>query len=239
MIRTVFVRPPNADGTPLTPVQRLTNPSLVGFVFALLPAGAMALGLALQAALAVEVGLDDVQIANLGLMGAVGAAGGSVLGGLVSDKTGHRRTLAVYVMLTLLPTAYLAWAMHTHGWIDPVLADVDTRVAPPALVDAFWYATLSYGFFSGLTYGTRMAIFMSLCTKEVAATQFTLYMAAQNTAITYAAAWQGYSVEAWGYPSTLGVDCLLGLTGLALLPLLVPVPGPAAGDPSAAPQVAA
>ena len=95
MVSAILIRPPRADGRPHTLMERVTNPPFMGFLFAVLPASAMALGLALQAALAVEVGLNDEQIANLGLVGAVGAAGGSVLGGLISDKTGHRRTLAV------------------------------------------------------------------------------------------------------------------------------------------------
>lgn len=223
MWQAVMVRPPRPDGQPHSFRDKLTNPPFMGFLFAILPASAMAMGLALQAALAVEVGLADEQIANLGLIGAVGAAGGSVLGGLISDRTGHRRTLAVYVVLTLLPTAFLAWSMHTHGWILPVPEGVD-RVPPAALADAFWYSTLAYGFFSGLTYGTRMAIFMSLCSREVAATQFTLYMAMQNLAISYSSTWQGFSVESWGYPTTLGLDCLLGVASLSLLPFLVPTP---------------
>jgi PAT family beta-lactamase induction signal transducer AmpG len=160
------------------------QPAMAGALFAFLPASAMALGLALQAALAVEVGLTDGQIANLGLVGAVTAATGSVLGGWISDRTGHRRTLAVYVVLTLLPTAILAWNMQQFGWIEPVPEGADPRVADPGLVQVFWYSTIVYGFFTGLTYGTRMAIFMKVCEPKLAATQFTAYMALSNLAIS-------------------------------------------------------
>lgn len=196
--------------------------SIAALVLALLPASAMAMGLALQAALAVEVGLTDDQIATLSLMGAVAAAAGSVLGGLISDKLGHRRTLAGYVLLTLLPTAVLAWQMQQVGWIEAVPPDADPRVAPDVLVTTFWIATIGYGFASGLTYGTRMAIFMSVCAPAVAATQFTAYMAGANLAISYSAAWQGVAVERWGYPATLGADCIAGLACLLVLPLVRP-----------------
>ena len=197
--------------------------AIAAIALALLPASAMALGLALQSALAVEIGLTDDQIATLGLFGGIAAASGSVLGGLISDKLGHRRTLALYVALTIVPTALLGWQMNQVGWILPVTpeAAVD-RVVPTSLVSVFWGVTVFYGFASGLTYGTRMAIFMTVCSPAVAATQFTAYMAGANLAISYSAAWQGTSVERWGYPATLAIDCLAALAGLAVLPLVGP-----------------
>ena len=193
--------------------------AIAAAVFAFLPASAMALGLALSAALAVEMGLSDDEIATLSLAGAVLGALGSVSGGWISDRTGRRRTLAVYVLLTLLPTGYLAWRMQEAGWIFPI--DPDGGGAPSqAMVTVFWGVSLVYAFVAGLSYGTRMAIFMSVCNPEVAATQFTAYMAASNLAISYTAAWQGFAVEQWGYPLTLALDCAAGVVCLALLPLL-------------------
>ena len=52
----------------------------------------------------------------------------------------------------------------------------------------------------------------------VAATQFTAYMAMLNLVIWYSATWQGFCIEAWGYPVTLGIDALAGLACLPLLP---------------------
>lgn len=207
-------------------------PALAAAAFAILPASAMALGLALSSTLAVEVGYTDGDIATLGILGAVAAATGSVFGGVISDKTGHRRTLAVYVLLTLLPTAALGWTMHQVGWIVPVTPGPDAPVPPAVLATVFWYASIAYGFFSGLTYGTRMAIFMRVCDPKVAATQFTAYMAASNLAISYTAAWQGNAVAWWGYPTTLALDCLAGIACIALLPLIRPQ---AAVAPDAAP----
>ncbi len=200
----------------------LTRSSLAALGLAILPASAMALGLAMQAALAVELGLSDIEIANLGLIGAVTAAMGSVAGGWISDRTGHRRTLAVYVLLTLLPTAYLAFQMQQFAWIFPVDVDAADRNVPAGLVTVFWYATIVYGFFTGLTYGTRMAIFMSACNPKVAASQFTMFMAVSNLAISTASWWQGEAIVRWGYPTTLFLDCAAGLLCLAMLPLVRP-----------------
>jgi len=184
---------------------------------AFLPPGAMALGLALSATLAVELGLTDDDVATLGLIGALGGASGSVAGGWISDRLGHRKMLAVYIGLTLVPALSLGWAMSTHGWVMPL---TDPPPAPDALVTTFWVASGAYGLASGLAYGTRMALFMGACAPEVAATQFTAYMAMMNLGTSLAAWWQGQAVERWGYPTTLAIDAAVGLLCLLTLPFV-------------------
>jgi len=192
---------------------------------ALLPAGAMAMGLALQAALAVELGLSDDAIATLSLVGSIVAASGSVLGGVIADRVGHRKALGVYFGLTLLPTAALALAMQQFGWILPVdPTAADSPAVPATLTTIFIAATLVYGFFSGLTYGARMAVFMKVCDPRIAGTQFTAYMALSNLAISYSAWWQGSAAGSWGYPLTLGLDCAAGIVCLLALPFVTPRP---------------
>lgn len=184
---------------------------------ALLPMGAMALGLALSSALAVEFGLTDNTIASLSLIGAVAGATGSVTGGWISDRLGHRRMLAVYVLLTVIPSVVLGVLMVDAGWVAPV--DVGSERVPPAmLVTAFEVASIAYGLVAGLAYGTRMAIFMGACTSAVAATQFTAYMACMNLGTSIAAWWQGMAVARWGYPTTLAMDAAVGMLCLAALP---------------------
>jgi len=207
----------------------------VGVFQALLPPGAFALGLALQSNLAVELGLDDARVALLNLWSTVASAVGCVVGGMISDRFGRRRSLAVFVFCTTLPTFYLAWVMHQHGWIMPVPANAPNRPVPaPALVQVFWLAVIVYSVFQGLYYGTRAALFMDITTKRVAATQFTAYMAMQNLVIWYTANWQGWLVERWGYPRTLVVDCLFGMLGIGLLPLMTPSREPEAPPVGAA-----
>ena len=200
-----------------------TRAAWVGVINALLPPGAFALGLALQSNLAVELGLDDTQVGFLNLWSTVISATFCVAGGWISDRFGRRRSLALFIFGTTLPTVYLGWAMQQHGWIMPVPPQQPGRPVPPeALVGVFWGMVMIYNVFQGLYYGVRSAMFMDITTPKVAATQFTAYMAMQNFVIAYTAQWQGVLVERWGYPRTLTLDCLVGLVGLTLLPFMAP-----------------
>ncbi len=190
-----------------------------GLLFALLPAGAMCLGLALQSNLAVELGMQDDEVAALGLWSSILMAAFCVAGGYLSDRFGRRRTLFVYLALMSLPVFYLMNELSSFGWIMPVSAATRPAV-PPALLTALWVATLAYSVFQGLMYGTRSAIMMDVTNPAVAATQFTAYMALMNLAISYSATWQGIAIEAWGYPRTMLVDGLFGLACLLVLPWL-------------------
>ena len=200
-----------------------------------MPAGAYALGLALQSNLAVELGMDNTAIGWLNLASTLISAGGCVLGGFLSDRFGRRRMLALYLACTAFPTLYLAAALSKHGWTMPVDPQKTTHaLAPAALLTAFWIATLVYSLFNGLMYGTRTALFMDVTTPAVAATQFTAYMALLNFVISYTARWQGMAVERWGYPATLVVDSIAGLFCLGLLPLMKARPQPAGPPPAEA-----
>jgi len=190
-----------------------------GLFFALLPAGAMCLGLALQSNLAVELGMSDDQVATLGLWSSLIMAAFCVAGGYLSDRFGRRRTLFVYLAAMSLPVFWLMTELTSYGWIMPVSPTATNRPAvPAALVTALWIATLTYAVAQGLMYGTRSAIMMDVTNPRVAATQFTAYMALMNLAISYSATWQGIAIEAWGYPNTMLVDGILGLACLAFLP---------------------
>jgi PAT family beta-lactamase induction signal transducer AmpG len=211
-----------------------TRGAFAGLVFSLLPAGAMCMGLALQSNLAVELGLDDDQVAVMNLWSSIIQAAFMVIGGLLSDKLGRRRTLAVYLALMSPPVLYMMWMLQQHGWVMPVDTTLANRPTPPAvLVTALWIATLTYGVAQGLMYGTRSAIMMDVTNPAVAATQFTAYMALMNLAIAYSATWQGIAAEALGYPKTLLIDAITGLICIALLPWLKGVRGnqPDGGGP--------
>lgn len=210
--------------------------ALVGVLVSLLPAGAYALSLALQSNLAVELGLTDHQIAQLNLMSTVAFAFACVAGGWLSDRYGRRRTLALFIFLTVVPTLWLAWTMQNVGWIMPVEIDQPNRPQPASnLVFAFWAATIAFNVFQGLYYGVRTALFMDVTTRAVAATQFTAYMALSNLSITYTSWWQGLSIVSWGYPVTLVLDSVAGLVVLFLLPMMRRVPEAAPG-PAAEPS---
>jgi len=199
--------------------------AMIGLAYAILPAGAYALGLALQSNLAVELGLSDSAIAQLNLWSTAILAAGCVAGGWLSDRFGRRKTLGVFLAATALPTLWLAWSMQHAPWIHPIDPTLPNRPVPPAfLVSTFWAACLVYNAFQGLYYGIQSALFMDITTPRVAATQFTLYMAMLNFTISYTARWQGWAIERFGYPVTLALDAGLGMIGVALLPLLKPRP---------------
>jgi PAT family beta-lactamase induction signal transducer AmpG len=193
-----------------------TRGAFAGVGFSLLPAGAMALGLALRSNLSVELGLDETETAQLEFWANVIAAAAMVLGGWLSDKLGRRRTLFVYLALMSLPTVWLAWRLQQLGYVMPRATEGGV-LRDPALAAALWTATLVYNIFLGLMYGTRSAIMMDVTNPKVAATQFTAYMAMANLAIAYSATWQGVAVEAFGYPTTLLVDAILGVLNLLLI----------------------
>ncbi len=196
-----------------------TRAAFAGLFYAMLPAGAMCLGLALQTNLSVELGMDDGQVALLQLWSTLLSAGFCVVGGWLSDRFGRRRMLALFIALMSLPVGVLALVMQAQGWVMPRAPGV--QGASALLMTAFWIATLSYATFQGLMYGTNSAVFMDITRPKVAATQFTAYMALSNLAISYSASWQGIAVEAWGYPATMGIDAVFGLAGTVLmLPLM-------------------
>jgi MFS family permease len=208
-----------------------SRPAFVGLLFALLPGGGMALGLALQANLAVEIGMTDDSIAALALWSTVLSAAACIVGGQLSDRLGRKRTLAAYIALMAVPTLYLASVLKQNGWIMPVDVEAVNRpLAPEVVVTAFWIAILVYSVFQGLMYGTRTALFMDVTTPAVAATQFTVYMALMNLTISYSAGWQGWWIERFGYPSTLLADAAFGMVCLVTLPLMRRRP-PAPGSP--------
>ena len=228
---------PTAPGHPLTAAGRQigafgrdayrafigSRAAWLGAIFAFMPIGAYGLNLALQSNLAVELGLNDNQVAKLALASTVITALGCVAGGWLSDRYGRRKMLGLFVAGTAIPGLVLAWIMARHGWIMPVDTQLPDHAVPSAaLVNAFWAACLAFAVFHGLMYGTRTAPFMDITTPAVAATQFTAYMAMMNFVISYSATWQGLSIERWGYPVTLMLDSGLGLICLVLLPFLAP-----------------
>ncbi len=197
-----------------------TRGAFAGVGFALLPAGAMTLGLSMRSTLSAEFGLSASEAGNLEFWSNIISAIGMVLGGWLSDKFGRRRTLFVYLALMSLPVAWLGWRLEQLGYVMPRAPGADPSALSPLLAASLWAATMSYQFFLGLMYGTRSAIMMDVTNPKVAATQFTAYMAMMNLAIAYSATWQGLSAEALGYPKTLYIDACLGLMTLLLLPLI-------------------
>ncbi len=199
-----------------------TRGAFAALFMAMLPPGALCLGLALQSNLAVELGMNDDQVAWLSLGSSVLGALGCVVGGRIADRIDRRKALNVYIGLMTVPVLAMAAVLWHYQWIMPVAegaAGLKRPEVAPLLLAAFWVTTLFYGFAQGLMYSAANANLMDVTNPVVAATQFTAYMALANLAISYSATWQGIAIEAWGYPGTMLLDALLGLAYLLVLPL--------------------
>lgn len=227
--------------------------AFLALIFALLPAGAIGLNLALQKTVAVEVGYSNGDVADLEVVSSILWAVMCVLGGVISDRIGHLKCLMVFIALISLPTFWCAHQMEQHGMVLPKsvlekqaaevgtvqgeeappdetpLSDdeaaeenisiFDREVVPP-MANVFWWAVMVYMAFQGLMYGTRTAVFMRISNPDVAATQFTAYMAMMNLVTAYTAWWQGWVIENKGYATTLYIDGAFGLVCLAIIPFL-------------------
>jgi PAT family beta-lactamase induction signal transducer AmpG len=192
---------------------------IIAFFLAILPAGALALSKELQTVLGVELGLSDGEIGRLTFFATIISAVGCVVGGLLSDRLGRRKMLAFYIILSSIPTLWLALEMRAVGWTATKPPD---GAAVPRVVEAFWLAVTVHALFQGLIYGTRFAVFMDITNPEVAGTQFTTYMALGNVVLSYTAFWQGYVITNMGYTTTLFIDCGLSVVAIGLLPFLIP-----------------
>jgi MFS transporter, PAT family, beta-lactamase induction signal transducer AmpG len=200
-----------------------TRGALAGVLFALLPSGAMTLGLAMRSTLSAEFGLSESEAGSLELWSNIISAAGMVMGGWLSDRLGRQRTLFVYIALMSLPVAWLGWRLQQLGYVMPQTPGSSNQgPLGPVLASALWASTMAYTFFMGLMYGTRSAIMMDVTNPKVAGTQFTAYMAMMNLAIAASATWQGVSAEVLGYPKTLFIDAGVGLLTLLVLPLIRP-----------------
>ena len=178
-----------------------------GVVFALLPMGAMALAYATLATIQVDYGLDSSQIARLQIFNTISAALGCIAGGLLGDRFGAKRVVAIAYFLTALPTLLLGTQISLLG----------LTAVPPNL---FYGIIIAHGFFYGMAYGVRNAIFMGMTNPAVAATQFTAFMAMSNLAISLTNYWQGIVAERIDYAAVFYVDSLIAVLAILLIPFL-------------------
>lgn len=180
---------------------------IIGVAFALLPTGAMALAYALLATVQVDYGLNSSQIATLQIYNTVATSVGCVIGGLIGDRFGVKKTVAVAYALTALPTMLMG----------SLITDVGLQAIPQA---TFYSIIIVHGFFFGMAYGVRNAIFMGMTNPAVAATQFTAFMGLSNLAISVANYWQGAVAERIDYATVFYLDALFAVLVLLIIPFL-------------------
>jgi MFS transporter, PAT family, beta-lactamase induction signal transducer AmpG len=196
--------------------------SLIALVICLLPAGALFLGMQLHTALAKRLEYSNSDLAELVFWSTVISGCFCVVGGYLSDIIGRRISLGAYVLLSFVPTLWLAAEMYFGlGWTDfgAKSAAVPESI-PDSIQSTFFVAIMFFSAVQGMIYGTRIAIFMDIANPEVAGTQFTAYMAMQNIVLSYTAMWQGEAITRFGYVGCLLIDCGIGSVVLLVLPFL-------------------
>ena len=182
---------------------------MIAVAFALLPTGAMALAYATLGTILVDYGLQENAIAELRVLNTATMAIGCLVGGLLGDRYGIRRTVAVSFLLTAIPNIVLAVQ----------ISDVGLQMVSR---DIFYGVVILHGLFYGMAFGVRSAIFMGMTNPAVAATQFTAFMAMSNLAISVANYWQGMVAERIDYAAVLYLDALIGVLVVLLIPFLHP-----------------
>jgi PAT family beta-lactamase induction signal transducer AmpG len=180
---------------------------MLGVAFALLPIGAMALAYATLATLQVDYGMSENRIAELRIYNTVASAVGCIAGGLLGDRFGQKRTVAVAYLLTAIPTFFLATQIAAVGLQSIPLV-------------SFYGIVIAHGLFFGMAFGVRNAIFMGMTNPAVAATQFTAFMAMSNLAISMGNYWQGLVAERFDYSAALYLDSLFAVLVIGLIPFL-------------------
>jgi MFS family permease len=180
---------------------------MLGVAFALLPIGAFALAYALLSTIQVDYGLNENQIASLMLYNTLASAVGCIAGGMLGDRFGKKKTVAIAYFLTTLPTLVLGLQISSLGLQSVPLAQL-------------YGIVIVHGLFFGMAFGVRNAIFMGMTNPAVAATQFTAFMAMSNLAISFGNFWQGYIAERMDYSTVLYLDSLFGLLAIGIIPFL-------------------
>jgi PAT family beta-lactamase induction signal transducer AmpG len=180
---------------------------MVGVLFSLLPTGAIALAYATLGTIQVDYGLSENQIAELRIYNTVVSALGCVIGGLMGDRFGTKRTVALAYALTALPTFALGFQISELGLQSVPLA-------------TFYGLVIAHGVFYGMAFGVRNAIFMGMTNPRVAATQFTAFMGMSNLAISVGNYWQGVVAERIDYAAVFYIDAALALAVVLVVPFL-------------------
>jgi len=178
-----------------------------GLLFALLPAGAMALAYALLGTIQVDYGLNQTQISQLSLGVALTSAVGCIVGGILGSRFGAKRITMIFYISTVIPTIILAWQISTVG-----LTNIP--------IGLFRLLILGHALLFGVGFAVRVALFMGMTNPAVAATQFTAYMALTNVAISMGNYWQGMVAERMDYAVALYLDAAIVVLAICVLPLL-------------------
>jgi len=181
-------------------------PSLVGFVIAFVtPAGYALVGPFTTRLMRAELGLSEERLFALSIAEAVSGVIGSLVGGVIADKVGSRRMMAVsmaMIGLVIGGFAALSTLWSSYGFL--ALYSVSLQLAICA------YSAASLGFF------------MRLSNPAIGATQFTAYMATTNLCYSFTAKWGGWMADNVGYVNGYLIAAAVQIASVSLLLLCDP-----------------
>jgi len=132
----------------------------------------------------------------------VGMTGGSLLGGILSDKLGRRRAVALFLALLAVDILMLVGAdVWSNGRATHLLT---------ALLAILYFCI---GLFTASSY----ALFMDITHPALGATQFSAYMGATNACESWAAFVVGGLIANWSYPVAFTAMAAVSLLALPVL----------------------
>lgn len=152
-----------------------------------------------------QLGFSEQQIATLSTLGGAVAAFGSIVGGFLSDRLGHRRVLlfgclGIGISSLVFAACHSMWGNYGFQIGFGVVG----------------------GVVSGIVNAANLALFMDLTHPKLAATQFQIYMALQNTRGFWGNRLGGWTAERVSAPRMFGLGALVEVLPLVLLPFLDP-----------------
>jgi len=175
-------------------------------LFLIAPAAAALLGPMSVPLYKNQLGYSDDEISTLNGLVATGAgAVGALAGGILSDRIGRRRAIAIFSLITA--SAYFAFGALTPLWSSrPFL---------------YGFVVLN-GLVEGMLQATFLPLAMDLSNPAVSGTHFTAYMAAQNWKLSWASWVGGLGAGALGPSALYMVAAAVQALPLLLLPLIDP-----------------
>lgn len=128
---------------------------------------------------------------------------GGLSGGALADRFEVRRTVALSML----------------GWVLMIcaLAAFDLQADENSAHRIHFVLLTGMYFFVGAFTASSYALFMRLTHPAVAATQFSVFMAATNGCESWSAWTGGRLTTLWGYPASFAVLCGVSLASLLLL----------------------
>jgi PAT family beta-lactamase induction signal transducer AmpG len=150
-----------------------------------------------------QLGFSEQQVASLATLGGIVGALGALLGGVLGDRLGCRRTLAGACLGVAVLNLGFSACRGLWGHFPVLLA-----------------YTAVEGMMVGVVYATTLALFMNLTNPRVAATQFQVYMALLNVKDAWAQKVGGRFAERMSAPAMFGLGAMVEVLPLVLLPWL-------------------